>query len=134
MDDLETEEREAYEARELDLTRSRQVARQEKLNTRMTDNWQDIPLPEFPPGASLKEIAELCEPIAMMTLLKVAYQGQSETARIAAANSILDRSKGKPLQQQRIVVANVDFNSMLEDMLAIRKGVYVEAVGVEVLE
>lgn len=131
MDDLEEEERQAFEDRQQELGRSRQVARQDKLDSAMTDNWQDIPLPVFPEGATLQEIAEQCEHIAMMTLLKVAYQGQSETARIAAANSILDRSVGKPLQQQRILVANVDFTAMLDDMLDIRRGVYVEAEVIE---
>ena len=134
MTDLEEEERAARETREIELDQSRQVAKQAKLDAVMTDNWQDIPLPDFPPGATLKEIAEACEHIAMMTLLKVAYAGQSETARIAEANSILDRSVGKPVQQQHLIVANVDFSSMLDDMLAIRKGVYIEAGDTEEAE
>ena len=69
-----------------------------------------------------------------MTRLKVADAGPAETARIAAANSILDRSVGKPVQQQHLRVANVDFSSMLDDMLAIRKGVYIEAGDTEEAE
>ena len=47
-------------------------------------------------GARLTELAKSYTDIAFSTLLDVAMNGSSDTARIAAANSILDRGYGKP--------------------------------------
>ena len=47
-------------------------------------------------GARLSELAKSYTDIALITLLDVAMNGSSDTARIAAANSILDRGYGKP--------------------------------------
>jgi hypothetical protein len=47
-------------------------------------------------GARLSELAKSYTDIAFITLLDVAMNGSSDTARIAAANSILDRGYGKP--------------------------------------
>lgn len=47
-------------------------------------------------GARLSELAKSYTDIAFSTLLDVAMNGSSDTARIAAANSILDRGYGKP--------------------------------------
>ena len=40
--------------------------------------------------------AELAKSVAFNTLVDVAINGTSDSARIAAANSILDRGYGKP--------------------------------------
>ncbi len=47
-------------------------------------------------GARLSELAKSYTDIAFSTLVDVALNGSSDTARIAAANSILDRGYGKP--------------------------------------
>ena len=47
-------------------------------------------------GARLSELAKSYTDIAFSTLVDVAMNGSSDTARIAAANSILDRRYGKP--------------------------------------
>ena len=41
-------------------------------------------------------LAELAKSVAFNTLVDVAINGTSDSARIAAANSILDRGYGKP--------------------------------------
>ena len=47
-------------------------------------------------GARLSDLAKSYTDIAFSTLVDVAINGSSDTARIAAANSILDRGYGKP--------------------------------------
>ena len=47
-------------------------------------------------GARLSELAKSYTNIAFGTLVDVAMNGSSDTARIAAANAILDRGYGKP--------------------------------------
>ena len=47
-------------------------------------------------GARLAELAKTYREVALNTLVDVAINGSSDTARIAAANSILDRGYGKP--------------------------------------
>ena len=47
-------------------------------------------------GARLAELAKSYSDIAFNTLVDVAINGTSDSARIAAANSILDRGYGKP--------------------------------------
>ena len=44
----------------------------------------------------MSELAKSYTDIAFSTLVDVAINGSSDTARIAAANSILDRGYGKP--------------------------------------
>ena len=47
-------------------------------------------------GARLSELAKSYTDIAFSTLVDVAMNGSSDTARVAAANSILERGYGKP--------------------------------------
>lgn len=47
-------------------------------------------------GARLSELAKSYTDIAFSTLVDVAMNSSSDTARIAAANSILDRGYGRP--------------------------------------
>ena len=47
-------------------------------------------------AARLSELAKSYSDIAFNTLVDVAINGTSDSARIAAANSILDRGYGKP--------------------------------------
>ena len=55
-------------------------------------------------GARLSELAKSYTDIAFSTLVDVAMNGSSDTARIGAANSILDRGYGKPKGNQEEVI------------------------------
>lgn len=46
--------------------------------------------------ASLKEVARKYTEQALETLFQIAIAGESEAARVSAANAILDRGYGKP--------------------------------------
>ena len=48
--------------------------------------------------ASLEELARTHTEAALAVLVKVATSGESETAIVSAANSILDRGYGRPRQ------------------------------------
>ncbi len=50
----------------------------------------------------LKELAQVHTPDALRTLATIMKKGQSEAARVAAANSLLDRGYGKAHQTQII--------------------------------
>lgn len=47
---------------------------------------------------SISELAQSHAEVAMKTLAEIAAKGESETARVSAANAILDRGFGKPPQ------------------------------------
>jgi hypothetical protein len=48
--------------------------------------------------ATLSELAKKYAPEALETLASIMRAGESEAARVTAANSILDRGYGKPVQ------------------------------------
>lgn len=48
--------------------------------------------------ATLADLAKAYAPEALETLAQVMRTGESESARVTAANSILDRGYGKPVQ------------------------------------
>ncbi len=48
--------------------------------------------------ADVKQAAQQFTDDALNTLAKIMREGESEAARVAAANSILDRGHGKPRQ------------------------------------
>lgn len=47
---------------------------------------------------SLTDMAQSHAPLALEALVSIAHGGESEAARVAAANAILDRGYGKPVQ------------------------------------
>ena len=47
---------------------------------------------------TIEELARSHAPTAMATLVDIAAKGDSEAARVSAANAILDRGYGKPMQ------------------------------------
>src|SRR5690349_16441812 len=49
-------------------------------------------------GATIETLARAHTEIALKTLARIAEKGESETAQVAAANSLLDRGYGKPRQ------------------------------------
>ena len=44
------------------------------------------------------ELLEKAEPRAVRALIDIAEHGESESARVAAANALLDRKRGRPTQ------------------------------------
>lgn len=48
--------------------------------------------------AGISELARMHSETALSALVQIASQGASEAARVSAANSILDRAFGRPLQ------------------------------------
>lgn len=52
--------------------------------------------------ASIREAAQEHSAQALQVLVQVATAGESEAARVAAANSILDRAHGKPAQAVQV--------------------------------
>jgi hypothetical protein len=60
--------------------------------------------------ADIREAAQVFSEQALQVLVQVATEGESEAARVAAANAILDRAHGKPKQAVDVeanVVASV---------------------------
>jgi hypothetical protein len=55
-------------------------------------------------GRELREVAQEYTATAMKTLAEICENGESEAARVAAANALLDRGHGKPTN---LVVADV---------------------------
>ncbi len=49
-------------------------------------------------GATLSEMARAHTDAALETLAQIAVSGESEAARVSAANALLDRGYGKPSQ------------------------------------
>ena len=113
----------------------------------MTDKWkeaqrvqalqsrtQELDMPELAmldDSMGLEDKARVYEDLALETLAQVAYStASSDNARVAASNAILDRSRGKPMQETRISVDDTKFKAMLEDMKRIRDGVYINDIKV----
>ncbi len=72
----------------------------------------------------IKALAAEHSPAALATLVQIATAGESEAARVAAANSLLDRAYGKPRQEIEhsgsITRRVVDMTE--EELLAIASG------------
>jgi hypothetical protein len=65
-----------------------------------------VPPTGNPPGrpqtvkvVSLRELCRTYTDVAVNTLAEIARDGESESARVSAANALLDRGWGRPLQQ-----------------------------------
>lgn len=70
-----------------------------------------VPLPAVPDGLSTEELAKHFAGLAVTTLATIAAGGASESARVAAAREILDRSEGK---SKPGVAANPDQSDMFD--------------------
>ena len=72
----------------------------------------------LPDGRSLSDIAKEHTADAIAALVGVMQEGESEAARVSAANAILDRAWGRPKQE-----LDVDMNvrGELADLLANRR-------------
>ena len=79
-------------------------------------------------AAELKAtIAQLCEPhvsTAIKTLVDIAQNGETETARVAASNSILDRVYGKARQDVGVNVSVSIVDAL--DVIAARRAALIE--------
>lgn len=73
--------------------------------------------------ATLSDLAKAHTATALKVLVDVAKSGESESARVAAANSILDRAYGKPSQAHHHSgptggpIPTVDLSNVSEDDL-----------------
>lgn len=69
--------------------------------------------------ATLTELARAHTATALSVLVKVAKDGESESARVSAANAILDRAYGKPSQAVKHSgsVGTYDLSKMSDDEL-----------------
>ncbi|WP_240233603.1 hypothetical protein [Devosia lacusdianchii] len=73
--------------------------------------------------ATLSELARAYTTTALNVLVSVAQKGESESARVAAANAILDRGYGKPKQSHEVAgpgggpIPTVDLTNMSDDDL-----------------
>jgi Family of unknown function (DUF5681) len=56
--------------------------------------------------AEVQELARKHAPAAIKQLAAIAMKGESEQARVAACNALLDRAYGKPSQQMQVTGAN----------------------------
>lgn len=64
-------------------------------------------------SADIRAAAQEYSDQALQVLVKVATAGESEAARVAAANAILDRAHGKPKQA---VDVNADVNATITEL------------------
>lgn len=73
--------------------------------------------------ATLSELARAHTAVALQVLVDVAKKGASESARVAAANAILDRAYGKPKQSHEHAgpgggpIQTVDLTNVSDDDL-----------------
>lgn len=68
-------------------------------------------------GRALSDIAREHTEVAVGTLVSVMREGESDAARVSAANSLLDRAWGRPKQE-----IDVDLNVKSEILQAIEAG------------
>lgn len=79
---------------------------------------------------TLSEMAREHAPEALKTLLHIAKSGESESARVTAANAILDRGYGRPTQAHEHTGANggpipiVDLTNITDDQLTVLETVF----------
>lgn len=74
--------------------------------------------------ATLSELARAHTATALGVLVKVAKEGESESARVSAANAILDRAYGKPSQSHEhsgpggAPIQTMDVTNLSDEQLA----------------
>ena len=79
---------------------------------------------------TLSEMAREHAPEALRVLLHVATKGESESARVTAANAILDRGYGRPMQSHEHTGANggpiqtVDLTKATDEQLAALEAIF----------
>ncbi|ENN86057.1 hypothetical protein RHSP_31908 [Rhizobium freirei PRF 81] len=69
--------------------------------------------------ATLSDLARVHTSVALQALVDIAKKGESESARVAAANSLLDRAYGKATQahEHRGSIGTYDLSKMSDDEL-----------------
>lgn len=79
---------------------------------------------------TLSELARQHTDVALTALVQVATKGESETARVAAANAILDRGYGRPTQSHEHSgpdggpISVADLTNATEEQLAALEAVF----------
>lgn len=74
--------------------------------------------------ATLSELARAHTAVALRVLVDVATKGESESAKVAAANALLDRAYGKPSQSHEhsgpggAPIQTMDVTNLSDDQLA----------------
>ncbi len=80
--------------------------------------------------ATLADQARVHSKLALDTLAKIAKDGQSESARVMASNSILDRAYGKPTQSHEHTgrgggpISTVDLTKATDEQIAALEAVF----------
>lgn len=69
--------------------------------------------------ATLSDLARLHTSVALTALVDIAKKGESESARVAAANALLDRAYGKPTQahEHKGSIGTYDLTKLSDDEL-----------------
>lgn len=80
--------------------------------------------------ARLSDLAKKHTSTALKTLVDVATNGVSESARVTAANALLDRAYGRPTQSHEHSgphggpIPTVDLTNLTDDQLATLEGIF----------
>lgn len=69
--------------------------------------------------ATLSDLARQHTSVALTALVDIAKKGESESARVAAANALLDRAYGKPTQshEHKGAIGTYDLTKLSDDEL-----------------
>ena len=67
-------------------------------------------------SSDIKELAAVYTPQALKTLTEICATGESEAARVAAANSLLDRAFGKPAQSHDVNHRSDQISELLNEL------------------
>lgn len=69
--------------------------------------------------ATLSDLAREHTSVALTALVDIAKKGESESARVAAANALLDRAYGKPTQahEHKGAIGTYDLTQLSDDEL-----------------
>src|SRR5215471_7747045 len=107
------------------MSAEKQTARVKRENTR--DQVARLPGGRWAPGHSpnpggrprvigeIRDLAREHTDIAVRALVEIAANGRSESARVAAANSLLDRGWGRPLAPLEVQPPGRDIVALIED-------------------
>lgn len=83
-------------------------------------------------GGTLAELARAHAPAAIKTLADIAAKGESETARVSAANALLDRGFGRPTQSHEHSGpggAPIEYKNLSDEEIAARIAAHEQARG-----
>lgn len=79
---------------------------------------------------TIEALARSYAPVAMKALAKIAQKGESESARVAASNSLLDRGYGRPRQSHQISgpnggpISSLDLTNVSDEQLRTLEAIF----------